>query len=59
MDSRAVIKKVIEFDNPGRIGFCLSDGYPNDFVFAGAKKREDFDSEWHKPEDFITEYSLY
>lgn len=45
MDSRAVIKKVIEFDNPGRIGFCLSDGYPNDFVFAGAKKREDFDSE--------------
>ena len=57
MDSRTLIKKVIEFDDAQRIGFGFSKGYPNDFVRCAPAKREDFDYEWHKPEEFSSEYS--
>jgi hypothetical protein len=56
MESRALIKKVLEFDNAPRIGYELHDGNPNDFVYFGLAKKAGYDYEWHTPEHFSSEY---
>jgi hypothetical protein len=56
MDSRTLIKKVIEFDNAERIGMNFDEGYPDDFVYCDIKRRTDFDYAWHKPQDFLSLY---
>ena len=37
MTSREIIKAVLRFERPPRIGMQLPDPYPNDFIFAGRK----------------------
>lgn len=56
MDSRTIIKKVIEFDNAPRIGYELHDGYPNDFISFGPSKITNYDYEWHTPDYYSAKY---
>jgi hypothetical protein len=56
IDSRTLIKKVIEFDNAERIGYNFTGGYPNDLIMFSYSRRPDFDYDWHKPEDMVNEY---
>ncbi|MDY6913652.1 MAG: uroporphyrinogen decarboxylase family protein [Planctomycetota bacterium] len=37
MTSRQIIRSVLKFENPSRIGMSLPEPYPNDFVFAERK----------------------
>ena len=37
MTSREIIKAVLDFDHPPRIGMQLPEPYPNDMIFAGRK----------------------
>ena len=56
MNSRELIKKVIEFDNAERIGYCFNGGYPNDFSWYGIERLSDYDYGWHNPAGFTEQY---
>ena len=57
MNSRTLIKKVIEFDNAemDRLQFRTG-GILTIFLYADIERRKDFDYKWHKPEDFLPDY---
>ena len=53
MESRQLIKKVIEFDNAPRIGYYFRNSdYPRDQVFHVYARRKDFDYGWREPSRF-------
>ncbi|MFA5341417.1 MAG: uroporphyrinogen decarboxylase family protein [Clostridia bacterium] len=59
MISKTVIKKVLEFDNPGRIGYDFLDGSFRDmkYVELNLPKKEEY--KWQKPEYFKDMYPKY
>ncbi|MBN2853628.1 MAG: hypothetical protein JXQ23_12910 [Clostridia bacterium] len=59
MDSRTIIKKVIDFEDTPRIGYELrsrKDGLYNDFRGAGISNLENFDYSWHKAKDMAYKF---
>jgi len=59
MDGKTIINKVIEYDNPPRIGYQLrsrTDGLYNDFIGCSMTPLEDFDYSWHKAKDFADRF---
>ena len=60
MDSRTIIKKVIDYDNSPRIGYQLrsrKDNLYNDFIGCSMTPLESFDYSWHKAKDLAHKYS--
>ena len=59
MNSKKIIQKVLEFDNPPRIGYQLrsrSDGLYNDFIGCSMTPLEGFDYSWHKATDLAYKF---
>ncbi len=48
MTSREIIRRVIEFDSPPRIGLALPEPYDNDLLLCGISQAENFSPPAHK-----------
>ena len=59
MISKTVIKKVLEFDNPGRIGFDFFDGSFRDFKYVELNIPVKEHNKWQKPAYFADMYPEY
>ena len=59
MISKTVIKKVLEFDNPGRIGYDFLDGSLRDFKFVELNIPVKEHNKWQKPAYFADMYPEY
>jgi len=59
MTPKEIIKKVIEFDNPPRIGYDFQYGYYSDIVGINLKMREGDELNWQRPEFFKDRFPQY
>jgi hypothetical protein len=59
MISKTIVKKVLEFDNPERIGYDFLDGSIRDIKYVELNIPKKEEHKWQKPEFFADKYPKY